>query len=136
VWWYTPLIPALERQGHVKFCEFEASLGYIVSSKSARAPWQECQQANKQTNKHHIKTILTVKGVGEPVSMPIAWLKPETLQKYFTLPISFSIVFVTYQSNRDLAISLCKVLSFTSIYGLVNLWNIVETETSSNVRQL
>ena len=29
-----PLIPALQRQGQVKVCEFEASLVYIVSSRT------------------------------------------------------------------------------------------------------
>jgi hypothetical protein len=36
VWWHTPLIPALRRQGQT-ISEFEASLVYKVSSRTARA---------------------------------------------------------------------------------------------------
>ena len=33
-WWRTPLISALEKQGQVHLCEFEASLVYRVSSRT------------------------------------------------------------------------------------------------------
>jgi hypothetical protein len=36
VWWHTPLIPALRRQRQ-QISEFEASLVYKVSSRTARA---------------------------------------------------------------------------------------------------
>ena len=36
-WWRTPLIPALGRQRQEDLCEFEASLVYRVSSRTARA---------------------------------------------------------------------------------------------------
>jgi hypothetical protein len=37
-WWqYTPLIPALERQKPLDFCEFETSLVYIVNSRTAQS---------------------------------------------------------------------------------------------------
>uniref|UniRef100_A0A8C8W3E5 Tubulin-specific chaperone A n=1 Tax=Peromyscus maniculatus bairdii TaxID=230844 RepID=A0A8C8W3E5_PERMB len=32
-WWRMPLIPALGRRRHADLCEFEASLGYQVSSR-------------------------------------------------------------------------------------------------------
>jgi hypothetical protein len=35
-WWYMPLIPALWRQRQVNLFQFETSLVYIVSSRSAR----------------------------------------------------------------------------------------------------
>jgi len=35
-WWCTPLIPALRRQRHTDLYEFEASLIYIVSSRTVR----------------------------------------------------------------------------------------------------
>jgi hypothetical protein len=37
MWWLVPLIPALKRQRVMDLCEFEASLGYIMSSRTARA---------------------------------------------------------------------------------------------------
>ena len=36
-WWCTPLIPALGKQRQVDLCEFEASLVYRASSRTARA---------------------------------------------------------------------------------------------------
>jgi hypothetical protein len=38
--WAVPLIPALGRQTQVSLCEFEASLVYRVSSRTARATWR------------------------------------------------------------------------------------------------
>lgn len=37
VWWHTPLTPALLRHRQAHLCGFEASLGYIMSSMTARA---------------------------------------------------------------------------------------------------
>ena len=36
-WWFKPLIPKLKRQRQVDLCEFEASLVYKSSSRTARA---------------------------------------------------------------------------------------------------
>jgi hypothetical protein len=52
--WCVPLIPALGRQRRVDLCEFEASLVFIVSSRTAKAIQRETlsqksKQANKQT---------------------------------------------------------------------------------------
>jgi len=46
-WWYTPLISALERQKQDRICEFEASMGYGVSSMSARATQRNFVLKNK-----------------------------------------------------------------------------------------
>ena len=35
--WYRPFIPALMRQNYMDLCEFEASLVYMMSSRTARA---------------------------------------------------------------------------------------------------
>jgi hypothetical protein len=57
-WWRTPLIPALGGRGR-RISEFEASLVYKVSSRTARAiqrnPVSETKQnkTNKQTKRHH-----------------------------------------------------------------------------------
>lgn len=50
-----PLIPALRRQRRVDFCEFEASLLYIASSRPARVMQSDPiskQNKNKQPKKH------------------------------------------------------------------------------------
>ena len=39
VWCRTPVIPALGRQKQMDLCEFEASLVYIVSSRTAKATY-------------------------------------------------------------------------------------------------
>jgi hypothetical protein len=38
-WWLRPLIPALGGQRLADFCEFKASLVYIVSSRTVSAIW-------------------------------------------------------------------------------------------------
>jgi hypothetical protein len=50
VWWHTLLIPALGRQRR-QISEFEASLVYKVSSRTARAIQRNSVSKNKQTNK-------------------------------------------------------------------------------------
>jgi hypothetical protein len=59
-WRCTPLIPALRRQRQVELYEFEASLVYTESSRTAMgyiepslefSPIPKQQQTNKQTNK-------------------------------------------------------------------------------------
>jgi len=68
-WWYMTLIPALRRQRQVELCEFEASLVYRVSSRTARAahrhPVSKTNQPTNQTttttktktkNQMHIST--------------------------------------------------------------------------------
>jgi hypothetical protein len=49
-WWRTPLIPAPGRQRR-RISEFEASLVYKVSSRTARATQRKPVLKNKQTNK-------------------------------------------------------------------------------------
>ena len=53
-WWHTPLIPALGRQRQVDF-EFEASLDYRVSTRTARATERNAvsKNKNKQTKKEN-----------------------------------------------------------------------------------
>ena len=52
--WYHTLIPALERR-QVHLYEFEASLVYRVSSRTATATQRNpATKTNKQTNKNHI----------------------------------------------------------------------------------
>ena len=50
-WWYTPLILALGRQRQADLCEFEASLGYRVSFRTARATQRNPVLKNKSKNK-------------------------------------------------------------------------------------
>jgi hypothetical protein len=45
------LIPALERQGQLDLCEFEVSLVYRMSSRSAKATFTEKPYLKKQKNK-------------------------------------------------------------------------------------
>jgi hypothetical protein len=48
-WWHTPLIPALGRQRQIS--EFETSLVYKVSSRTARATEKPCLEKQNKTNK-------------------------------------------------------------------------------------
>ena len=47
--WNTLLIPALGRQRQVDLDEFEAHLIYIMSPRTARAPWWDPVSKNRQT---------------------------------------------------------------------------------------
>jgi hypothetical protein len=51
-WWHTPLVPALGGRGR-QISQFEASLAYKVSSRTARAIQRNpvSKNQNKQTNK-------------------------------------------------------------------------------------
>ena len=57
-WWHTPLIPALRMQRQGNLCEFEASLVYSASSRTARATQRNFvsrnQKTDKQTSKNHV----------------------------------------------------------------------------------
>jgi hypothetical protein len=55
-WWCTPLIPALGRQRQVDLCEFEASLLYKVSYRTARAT-QKNQKERKKKRKKEKKEV-------------------------------------------------------------------------------
>ena len=46
-WWFMPLIPALCKQRQVDLYEFEASLVYIVRSRTTSAMWRDCLVQNK-----------------------------------------------------------------------------------------
>ena len=46
-WWHTPLIPTLEKQREVDFCEFEVSLVYRENSRTARATERNTVSKNK-----------------------------------------------------------------------------------------
>ena len=48
-WWHTPLVPALRRQRQENLCEFEASLAYKASSRTARTTQKNpVSKTNKQ----------------------------------------------------------------------------------------
>ena len=49
--YYAPLIPTLGRQRQVDFCEFEASMVYIVSSRPARATQRDPVSKQNQSVK-------------------------------------------------------------------------------------
>jgi hypothetical protein len=48
---YTPLLPVLGRQRQEDLCEFEASLVYIMSSRTARAIWRDPISKEKKKRK-------------------------------------------------------------------------------------
>ena len=50
-WWHTPLILALGSQTQADLCEFEASLVYKVSSRTARAFTQSIPVLEKRKRK-------------------------------------------------------------------------------------
>jgi hypothetical protein len=51
LWWYMPLIPALGRPKQAN-CEFEASLIYKVSSRTAKTVTQRNPVSNTHTHTH------------------------------------------------------------------------------------
>ena len=58
---YRPLTPALRRQRQKHFCELEASLVYIVSSRTAGAiekPPSQKKQKNKKQKRHQTTMVL------------------------------------------------------------------------------
>ena len=58
-WWHTPLVLALGRQGHL--CEFEASLVYRESSRTARATQRNA--VSKTQKEKQTKTMVDQKGL-------------------------------------------------------------------------
>ena len=60
-WWCTPLIPALGRQRKEDLCEFEASLVYRLSSKTARTVKKRNPVSIKQTKLTWIVYIVSLK---------------------------------------------------------------------------
>jgi hypothetical protein len=69
-WWRTPLIPALGRQRQADLCEFEASLVYRVSFRTARATQKNLVLKNK-TKQSKEYTLLLKSLVGITY---ISWL--------------------------------------------------------------
>jgi hypothetical protein len=67
-----PFIPAPGRQRQVDLSEFEGSLVYRVSSRTARAIWRNPVSKNKQTNKNKNKNT-------KPLP-PITTTKPSNKQ--------------------------------------------------------
>jgi hypothetical protein len=51
-WWHRPLAPALGRQRQVDFCEFEDSLVYIVSPRTAKAMYKDLVSKKKKLKKN------------------------------------------------------------------------------------
>ena len=51
--WHRPLIPALRRQTQADLCEFEASLVYRVSSRTARAAQRNPVSATTKSEVRH-----------------------------------------------------------------------------------
>ena len=54
-WWFKPLIPKLKRQRQVDLCEFEASLVYKSSSRTARATQGNSVSEKKKERKKRKK---------------------------------------------------------------------------------
>ena len=69
VWWCTPLTPALRRQRQADLYEFEASLVYIVSSRTVRAVTHR-NPVLKTTTTKSLKTKNLVTGPGI-VALPL-----------------------------------------------------------------
>jgi hypothetical protein len=55
MWWHMPLIPALWKQRQAYLSEFEASLVYIVSFRTARVTQKTLSQKKKKKKKKERK---------------------------------------------------------------------------------
>ena len=49
MWWRTPLIPAPRKQRQMDVCEFEASLFYRVSSRTAKNTYRDAVSKQNKT---------------------------------------------------------------------------------------
>jgi hypothetical protein len=76
-----PLIPALGRQRHAEHYEFEASLVYRVSSRTARATERNPQKRKKNKQKKCIFTLCILVFACMYVCVPHAYLKPGEARK-------------------------------------------------------
>jgi hypothetical protein len=69
VWWHMPLIPVLRRQRGRQISEFEFSLDYKVSSRTARAKQRNPVSKNKETNKQTNKQTNKRGGIISPCTL-------------------------------------------------------------------
>jgi hypothetical protein len=90
-WWHMPLVPLLGRQKQVNFFEFEASLVYRVSSRTANARQRDPvlkNQAN-QAKPSQTKPNQTKPSQAKPNQTKPNQTKPnQTKQNYKTLSLS------------------------------------------------
>ncbi|EDL40392.1 mCG1041168, partial [Mus musculus] len=92
---YRPLTPALRRQRQKHFCELEASLVYIVSSRTAGAiekPPSQKKKKNKKGTKPQWYCILPTDGI---LCLPTKFLVPRTC------PVPLSPLRKFFMSWRD-----------------------------------
>ena len=66
-WWCTPLVPALGRQRQADLSEFEASLVYQASSRTARIVTQKNNVSKKKKDKKSKNWVCRTGYVGSPV---------------------------------------------------------------------
>lgn len=58
--WGTPSISAAGKQKQADFCEFKASQGYRLSSRTAKTTHRNCVTENKQTKSSCQKPIIII----------------------------------------------------------------------------
>jgi hypothetical protein len=104
VWWHTPLIPALRGRGR-RILEFEASLVYKVSSRTARAI-QRSPVSKKQKKTlifmEHVTSTLQSLVLSFIVRTRLSYLSPVLcwiLQYWETLLLAWEVFFYDFTKN-------------------------------------
>ena len=138
LWGCTPLIPALGRQRQADLCEFEASLVYRESSRTARAE-KSCLKSKAKQHTH--KKVCTLGELARWLSKCL--LSSLTEFNYWdthgvkrqpnslNFPLTFTVVYTEREREREnvcvytyiyLCVCVCVYMQNTHAYIKINLY--------------